>query len=72
MTRQKKEIIRKIEEIYKWIAVDEELGCGMAPAGAYDSLYQEIAELDEELAHLMHFESANEMFFNPRRNNVYK
>ena len=44
----------------------------MAPAGAYDSLYQEIAELDAELAHLMHFESANEMFFNPRWNNVHK
>ena len=54
MTRQKKEIIKKIDQIHMWICVDEELGCGMAPSGAYDKAYQEIAELEAELAHLMH------------------
>ena len=66
MTRQKKEIIKKIGQIHMWICVDEELGCGMAPSGAYDKAYQEIAELEEELAHLMHYENANEMFFDSR------
>ena len=32
MTRQKKEIIKKIDEIEMFIAADEELGCGFAPA----------------------------------------
>lgn len=34
MTRQKKEIIRKIEEIDNWIEADMELGCGFAPPDA--------------------------------------
>lgn len=36
MTRQKKEIIKKIDQIHMWICVDEELGYGMDPPGAYD------------------------------------
>lgn len=66
MTRQKKEIIKKIEQIRIGIWIDEELGCGMAPPGAYDKAYQEIAKLEEELAHLMHYENANEMYFDSR------
>ena len=66
MTRQKKEIIRKIVEIQNWIDVEIELGCGMAPAGTYDWAYQEIEALEEELAHLSHYESAMDMFFDQR------
>lgn len=61
MTRQKKEIIKKINEIYTFIEVDDELGCGFAPAGFYDPLYQQAADLEEELAHLSHYASAEEM-----------
>lgn len=32
MTRQKKEIIKKIDEIERFIRAEEELGCGFAPA----------------------------------------
>lgn len=66
MTRQKKEIIKKIDQIQLEILVDEELGCGMAPAGAYDRAYIEISELEEQLARLMHYKNANEMFCDMR------
>lgn len=62
MTRQKKEIIRKIEELSGWIEADEELGCGFSPAGAYDETYREIDRLAEELARLQHFASYEEKF----------
>lgn len=57
MTRQKKEIIRKMDEIYNFIRVDEELGCGFAPAHAYDELYDQIYDLQTKLSHLRHFDS---------------
>ena len=66
MTRQKKEIIKKIESIQRAIYVDEELGFGMAPAGAYDKFYQMLSDLEEELAHLMHYKDAMEMLYDPR------
>ena len=66
MTRQKKEIIKKIEEIEIFIATDEELGCGFAPAGAYDDLYKKIDGLQEQLAKLQHYGSVEEMMLDPR------
>lgn len=66
MTRQKKEIIKKIEEIEIFIATDEELGCGFAPAGAYDDLYKKIDELQEQLAKLQHYGSVEEMMLDLR------
>ena len=66
MTRQKKEILKKIDEIEAFIAVDDELGCGMAPPGAYDSLYEEENRLWEELAHLSHYPDAISMQMDPR------
>ena len=66
MTRQKKELVRKIEKINNFIMADEELGCGFAPAGFYDSLYDEIYKLEEELAELMHYSSVEEMYMDMR------
>lgn len=66
MTRQKKEIIKKIDEIHNFIAADEELGAGFAPAGFYDPLYDQIYKLETELAHLSHYASAEEMMMDPR------
>ena len=64
MTRQKKEIIKKIADIETWIEADEEMGCGFAPADFYTPLYKQIYELEEELAKLRHFNSAEEMYHN--------
>jgi hypothetical protein len=66
MTRQKKEIIKRIEEIQTFIAVDEELGCGFAPAGFYDPLYEQIYALEGELARLSHYGSVEEMYMDDR------
>lgn len=66
MTRQKKEIMKKIDEIDIFIEVDMELGCGFAPAGAYDDLYQQRWDLLEELAKLSHYTDATAMMYDPR------
>ena len=66
MTRQKKEILNKIWEIEEFISVDEEMGCGFAPAGAYDDLYKKIDGLQEQLAKLQHYDSVEEMMLDPR------
>lgn len=66
MTREKKEILKKIEEIEFHIGVDKEFGCGFAPVGAYDEAYKEIDRLYEKLAHLRHYNSAGEMMYDER------
>ena len=66
MTRQKKEILKKIDEIERFIACDEELGCGFAPVGFYDPLYAEIYRLQEQLARLSHYASVEEMMMDSR------
>ena len=66
MTRQKKEIIRKIDEIEMFIAADEALGCGFAPTEFYDPLYEQIYGLQEQLARLSHYESVEEMLYDTR------
>ena len=66
MTRQKKEIIKKIDEIERFIAADEELGCGFAPAGFYEPLERQSWELQERLAELRHYASVEEMLYDPR------
>ena len=66
MTRQKKEIQKKIEEIYRFIAVDMQLGFGCVPANYYAPLHEEIYRLEEQLAKLRHFNSVEEMFYDER------
>lgn len=66
MTRQKKEILKKIEEIDNFIGVDMALGCGFAPTGFYDPLYEEIHGLEEQLAKLRHYSSRDEMLHDLR------
>lgn len=62
ITRQKKEIIKKIQAISDFIEVDVELGCGFSPPGAYDELYKEMDRLENELARLQHFTSSEQQF----------
>lgn len=61
MTRQKKEIIKKMDAIDNFIAADRELGCGFAPAGAYKELEEEWWKLFEELSRLRHYEHPTAM-----------
>ena len=66
MNRQKQELLKKIDELETWIAVDTELGCGFAPPGAYDGMYQEIYGLQEKLAHLRHYKTVEDMLYDVR------
>lgn len=66
MTRQKKELIKKIDSIQRFIWADEELGCGFAPAGFYDPLYEQIDKLETELAHIRHYATVEEMIYDFR------
>ena len=66
MTRQKKEIIRKIEEIHRFIEADMELGCGFAPVDFYKPLEEQTGQLLDELAHLRHYSNSMEMMHDER------
>ena len=66
MTRQKKEIEKKIDKIQIFIEVDTELGCGFAPPNAYAEMKEEIWRLQEQLAHLRYYNSVEEMLFDDR------
>ena len=66
-TRQKKELLKKIEEMETWIAVDTELGCGFAPPDAYAEMEEEIYRLQEKLAHLRHYKTVEEMYYDERK-----
>lgn len=57
MRRQKtdEEILKRIREIEEFIATDEELSCGFAPAGFYDDLCMEINMLEEQLIELQRY-----------------
>lgn len=66
MTRQKKELIKKIDEMQTWIEVDTELGCGFAPPNAYAGMEREIYRLQGELAQLQHYASVEDMLYDTR------
>ena len=66
MTRQKKELIKRIDEIENFIAADEQLGAGFAPAGFYEPLEKQAWDLREELARLSGYENAMEMMMDTR------
>lgn len=66
MTRQKKEILKKIDAITNFIDADMELGCGFAPVNAYSELEMMFNELYEELARLRHYPDGLAMMHDPR------
>lgn len=66
MTRQKKELIKKIEEIDFQIWAEEKLGCGFAPAEAFEPYYEKIHKLEEQLAHLRGYRDSMEMYMDTR------
>ena len=55
MTRQKKELHKKIDQLQAIIQAESELGCGFTPADWFEEIYIEMEKLYEELAHLSHF-----------------
>ena len=65
MTRQKKEIIKKIDRIQTGIEMDERLGCGLPPA-VYEEREREVYGLLEQLARLQHYASVEDMLYDTR------
>ncbi|MBQ7543302.1 MAG: hypothetical protein IJT44_13535 [Clostridia bacterium] len=66
MTREKKEILKKIEAKETGLAADMTMGCGFAPPNAYDDVYREIDSLWDRLARLRGYKDAGEMEHDPR------
>lgn len=66
MTRQKKELIKKIDKAWEFIEADTQLGCGFAPADFYAPIEQQIYEWESELAKLQHYASREEMYYDMR------
>jgi len=65
MTRQKKEIIKKIDFLQLGMEMDNMMGCGLPPA-VYEAREREIYSLWEELARLQHYNSVEDMLFDTR------
>lgn len=65
MTRQKKEIIKKIDRIQTGIEMDELMGCGL-PSAVYEAREQEIYDLMEQLVRLQHYASVEDMLYDTR------
>ena len=66
MTKQKRELLKRIEQMEHSVEIDTQLGFGCAPANAFDRVYEEIYKLQEELAHLRHYASVEEMHYDTR------
>ena len=66
MTREKREILKRIDELQQEMTIDKQLSFGCAPEGAYDFFYEAIDALQEKLAHLCHHDSYVDMVMDPR------
>lgn len=60
-TMSRSELEQRAEDIQCFIDADTQLGCGFAPSGRYSDLYEELYEIDEAIAALDGYASAEEM-----------
>ncbi len=65
MTRQKKEIIKKIDYILIGMEMDDLMGCGL-PQGICEAREREVYQLQKELARLQHYGCVEDMLFDTR------
>jgi len=65
MTRQKKEIIKKIDYILIGMEMDDLMGCGL-PQSICEEREREVYRLQEELAQLQHYASVEDMLYDTR------
>ena len=66
MTRQKKEILKKIDELEGFMSAEIELGCGFTPNDFLKPIEMQIYCLQEQLASLQHYDSVTDMMFDMR------
>lgn len=56
MTREKKEIIKKLDAAYSFLNAEDEMGCGFTPQSWIDEFHEkEIDPLEQRLAELRGF-----------------
>ena len=60
MTREKKEIQKKIDRIEEMMHEEEVMGCGFLPDDAFDREESIINRLEVRMAHLQHYKSLEE------------
>jgi len=65
MTRQKKEIIKKIEYEQLGMEMDDLMGDGLPPA-VFEAREQELYSLWEQLARLQHYACVEDMLYDMR------
>ena len=65
MTRQKKEILKKIDALENEIEIDRGLSFGVSTRFE-DKRENELMRLWDELAHLRGFADSDQMFYDPR------
>lgn len=66
MTRQKKELWKKIDHLQDIINAETELGCGFTPADWFEPIYEQMEEIYEELANLSHFSTIERYMYDQR------
>lgn len=67
MTREKKEILKKIDQINMAMAAEEEMGCGFTPAEYFETMEREyLYPLYERLRRLQHYDSIEDMMYDSR------
>ncbi len=63
MTRQKKEIAKKIDRLETGIEMDDLMGCGLPQSICEE---REVYQLQKELARLQHYASVEDMLYDTR------
>ncbi len=65
MTRQRKEIIKKVERVQLGMEMDDLMGCGLPPA-VFEEREREIYSLWGQLAQLQHYACVEDMLYDTR------
>ena len=65
MTRQKKEIIKKVERVQLGMEMDDLMGCGL-PTAVHETREKEIYTLWEQLARLQHYTNVEDLLHDTR------
>lgn len=63
MRRERKELNKKIDQLQEYVAGDDKLGCGFAPAGFYDPIYEQVSALELQYAKTYGYDSYMDMQF---------
>lgn len=66
MTREKREIIRRIDDLQFEMEIESQLNFGNLPEDGFEPYMREIHSLEERLSKLRHYDSVEDMYFDTR------